>query len=169
VVDFQKTERRLVMCKNFFAVGLLLLMPFYGAFAQAGGAGNAMSPVGVWDFEVVDATGAVQKALVEFHFGGTATLTASASPYSSSYGTWEKTGNRTFVVSWYAIIADEVTGEHIGYVKSLVENTLVDKDTIEGHTEVWFLLGTDPSNPQQMFLILVTDDLGMRLRAEGPS
>ena len=109
------------------------------------------------------------KAVVEFHSGGTATLTSSASPYSTSHGSLKKMGKRTFVVSWYVIFTDEGTGEHVGYIKALVENTLVDKNTIEGRTEVWFLVGTDPFNPQDMFLVEVSEDLGRRLRAEGPS
>ena len=138
------------MRKTCFAIGILLL-------------------VGLWDFQVVDTSGAVKKAVVEFHPGGTATLTSSASPYSTSHGSWKKTGKRTFVVSWYVIFTDEGTGEHVGYIKALVENTLVDKNTIEGRTEVWFLVGTDPFNPQDMFLVAVSEDLGRRLRAEGPS
>ena len=153
------------MRKILLAVGVLLVLPLSAAFAQGGG----KAPVGLWDFELVDASGAVEKAVVEFHFGGTATVISSVSPYSASYGTWKKTGKRTFVVSFYAIFVDEVTGEHVGYIKSLVKNTLVDKDTIEGRTEVWFLLGTDPSDPLDKFLVLITEDLGKRLRVEGPS
>jgi hypothetical protein len=152
------------MRKIFFLVGLLLVLSSSAVFAQGGGKG----PVGLWDFDLVDASGAVMKAVVEFHFGGTATVISSVSPYSASYGTWKKTGKRTFVVSFYAIFADEVTGEQVGYIKSLVGNTLIDNDTIEGRTEVWFLLGTDPSNPIFMDKILDTNDLGKRLRAEGP-
>ena len=156
------------MRKTFFAVGMLLLVPLSAAFAQGAGTGSAMSPVGVWDVQV-DTSEAVLKVLVEFHFGGTATLTSAATPFSTSLGAWEKTGDRTFVVSFFTVVTDEATGEHIGYVKVLVENTLVDKDTFEGRSEGWFLLGTDPFNPVDMFLILVSDDLGKRLRAEGPS
>lgn len=157
------------MRKTSFAVGMLLLLPLSAAFAQGAGTGRAMSPVGVWDVQVADPSGAVLKALVQFHFGGTATLTSGATPLSTSLGGWHKTGNRTFVVSFYTIVTDESTGEHIGYFKVLVENTLVDKDTFEGRSEGWFLLGTDPFNPVDMFLVLVSEDLGKRLRAEGPS
>ena len=157
------------MRKTFFAAGILLLVPLSAVFAQGAGTGHAMSPVGVWDVQVVDPSGAVLKALVEFHFGGTVTLTSAATPLSTSLGGWEKTGNRTFVVSFYTIVTDELTGEHIGYFKVLTENTLVDKNTFEGRSEGWFLLGTDPFNPVDMFLVLVSEDLGKRLRAEGPS
>ena len=157
------------MRKSIFAVAMLLLVPLSAAFGQGAGTGRAMSPVGVWDVQVADSSGAVLKALVEFHFGGTATLTSSATPLSTSLGGWEKTGDRTFVVSFYTIVADEITGEHIGYFKVLVENTLLDKDTFEGRSEGWFLLGPDPFDPVDMFLVLVSDDLGKRLKAEGPS
>jgi hypothetical protein len=153
------------MKNAFVAASLLLVLPLSAAFAQGGGKG----PVGLWDVEMVDDSGAVEKAVVEFHFGGTATVISSVSPYAASYGAWKKTGKRTFVVSFYAIFADEVTGEHVGYIKSLVENTLVDRDTMEGRTEVWFLVGTDPFNPIDMFPVLTTHDLGRRLVAEGPS
>jgi hypothetical protein len=157
------------MRKIMFAVGMLLLLPLSAAFAEVGGRGNAMSPVGVWDFEVVNTFGDVDKSLVVFNFGGTATTTPSTNVLASLFGTWEKTKGRTFVVSFYSFIVDEGTDEHIGYVKAIVENTLVDKDTIEGRTEVWILFGTDPFNPLDMFLGFTTEDVGRRLPTEGPS
>jgi hypothetical protein len=154
------------MRRTFFAVGMLIVVPLSAAFAQGGGTGNAMSPVGMWDAQVV-VDGAISKALVEFHFGGTAKL---MSPFSTSIGTWETTGDRTFVVSFYTIISDD-EGVHIGYFKSLVENTLVDKDTIQGRTEGWLLLGTDLFDPNLIKIpVFVSEvDLLKRLRAEGPS
>jgi len=158
------------MRKIMFAVGMLVLLALSAAFAQERGRGNAMSPVGVWDFETENSSGGIQKTMSVFHFGGTATNTPATDPNLSLHGTWQKTGRQTFVVSFYSMVVDESDPPQlIGYVKANVENVQVDKDTIEGRSEIWFLLGTDPFNPLATFFIDASDDFGRRLKAEGPS
>jgi hypothetical protein len=152
------------------ALGLFVLLPTSVALAQGQGDGNAMTPVGMWDFQIVDdASGITHKVLVTFHFGGTATAIGTIDPLLSLHASWEKTGSRTFVVSWYSLLTDPGTGEHFGYIKSIVENELVDKDTIEGRTESWLLIGTDPFDPIDMILLGTSHDTGSRLKPEGPA
>jgi hypothetical protein len=155
------------MRKIMFAVGLLLLLPLSAVFAQGGGSSKAMSPVGAWDFTLdVDSDPPFQRVLIVYNFGGTLTATAASIPFLSSYGSWEKKGDRV-TARHYTILPDENTLEHIGYLKVLLDYRLVDKDTLEGRSEVWFLLGTDPFNPVDAFFFGAGEDVGRRLSAEG--
>ena len=137
----------------------------------ADGGHPAMSLVGTWDVErqMLFPEGPDQKVISVFHFGGTAVTTPAIVPGLSIQGSWRKMNGRTFVVTFYLpIIDDSEPPQLVGYSKALVENTLIDKDTFEGRTEVWFLVGTDPLNPLDTFFVEASEDVGRRLKAEGP-
>lgn len=107
--------------KILSALCVLIVMPIGAAFAQGGGNGNAMSPVGTWDLEYAPPGGfpPPYKVLWTLNFGGTSMITAQGFPFwpppgqefnpldalivgmtswgrSTSHGTWEKVGNHTY-------------------------------------------------------------------------
>ena len=135
-----------------FALAFLLLLLHSPAFAHgpshafARGRINAMSPVGAWDAEL---SGGTLKALHVFNFGGTTTNTPSTITTATAYGRWARIGKNLYRQTFYILDSDD-DGNLLGYLKVEQEFRMVDKDTMEGEGDLFFLVGSDPLNPDDV-------------------
>lgn len=149
---------------------MLILLPLSAAFAQAGRSGNAMSPVGTWTIETIDDDPMAPHNwhLENIQFGGTATGGAWTAALSTGYSTWKKTGPHRYLMTTFVMFPDDNPDppDEGGYIKDIKELWLIDKNTLEGRSEGWWVVGSDPLGPIVFGPLWGATLYGTRLEAE---
>jgi len=114
------------------------------SLVAAGGGNQAMTPVGVWAINYVDDLDpdANNSVIEQYNFGGTMSGVAWSDNKTNSVGNWRKVGRNSYISTTWLMIPD---GD--GYLKLIEEFWMIDKNTMEGRQEGWWIVGQDPLDP----------------------
>ena len=124
-------------------LAMAVLMLAASSLVAAGG-NKAMSPVGVWAINYVDDLDPASNNTVvqQYNFGGTMSGVAWTDNTTNSVGTWRKAARNRYISATWLMIPDSD-----GYLKLNEEFWMIDKNTMEGRQEGWWIVGQDPLAP----------------------
>lgn len=110
----------------------------------AGGGNRGMSPVGVWTIEYIDDLDPEDNNTIYQQYNHSGTLVGGAwtDSKTNTVGNWRKVGSHRYISTIWSMIP-----EADGYLKIIDEFWMIDKDTMEGRQEGWWIVGRDPLDP----------------------
>ena len=130
--------------RNVLALSLAGLLVTASGLLAAGGGHGARSPVGAWSIFYEDDVDPDGNAYLYQQFNRSGTINGGNwnDSQANIVGDWRKIRGNRFISTLWIMIPDAD-----GYIKVIDEFWMIDKDTMEGRQESWWIVGPNPLNP----------------------